>query len=275
MAKQTGFNSYSGKLGDTVGVHRKGGNFVRTAPKSVNMSENSLKSSKEFGYGSSACALIKKAFDPLMLRPFKGTLHNRLSEALRNVIRSGPTVMKGERNVFDGDLKLLKGFEFSDKAKLKNFFAVLPEVRLLNKELKLVLPNFIWKESLIKSPDKADYVVLGFGFGFLDFKNYTYVLELAPELRVGKKESFPGGSLSFPVPDAEEQAILIMMNVFFESISGKHRSKIDNQLYQGGAFLEAIHLRDGEVVAFEPEELREKYEKEKPVANLVWKIGEV
>src|SRR5690606_18511653 len=111
--------------------------------------------------------------------------------------------------------------------------------------------------------------------GFLDFKNYTYVFELAPELRVGKKESFPGGSLSFPVPDTEEQAILVMMNVFFEGISGEHRSKIDNQLYQGGAFLEAIHLRGGKVVTFEREELQEKHEKEKPVANLVWKIGGV
>lgn len=274
MAKQIGFNSYSGKLGNTVGVYRKGNSFVRTAPKSVNRSENTLKSSQEFGYGSTACALIKKAFDPLMLRPFKGSLHNRLSGALRNVIRSGPAAMKGERNIFDGDLKLLKGFEFNDKAKLAGFFTVLPKAELLNGELILTFPEFTWNKLLVKSPAKAEYVVLGFGFGFLDFKNYTYKLELAPELRVGKNEYFPGASLSLPIPDMEEQAILVMMNVFFGRISEGSFSKIDNQFYQAGAFLDVIHLRGGEVVHFEKKEVCEVFEEEKPEVNLVWKKGQ-
>ncbi|ADY51104.1 hypothetical protein Pedsa_0523 [Pseudopedobacter saltans DSM 12145] len=272
MGEQTGLISYSGKLGNTVGVRKKGGNFVRTVPKSVNMSENSFKSAKEFGYGSTACALIKTAFDPLMLRPFKGTLHNRLSEVMRKVIRSGPITMKGNRNVFDGDLSLLKGFEFNDKVRLNSFFRTLPEVGLVDKELRLSLPKFIWEELLTKVPAKANYVVLGFGFGFLDFKNYTYQLELAPELRIGKEEHFSGASLSFPVPDTEEQAVLVMMNVFFESATEKYRSKIDNQLYQGGAFLEAIHLLGGEVVTFENEEPHEVSEEDKPVGSLVWKM---
>lgn len=273
MATQDGLISYSGKLGNTVGYRRGKKHFNRSLPKEYNLSESSKNSGTEFGHGSTACKLTKTAFAPLMLRPFKRTLHNRLSEIFRKVIRSGPSVMKGQRSVFDGNISLLKGFEFSDKAKLESIFKPSPKINLANGEIKLDFPSFTW-DSLMGIPDHAERAVLSLGLAFLDFKNNIYDFNPAPELRIDKKSDFPGGSLVLPISEANELAILVMMTIFFESGTGKSNSKIDNQLYQAGAFLEAIHLRDGKAVIFEQEELPEETLSNESVPALVWSLNQ-
>ncbi|MFC5284821.1 hypothetical protein [Pedobacter alpinus] len=108
MAEQEGVLPYSGKLGDTVGYRRGKKHFKRAKPASYQPGEESQKSSAEFRTGSKACAILKQAIKPLILKHFRLELHNRLSAKLREIIRTGPIDKKGKRGVLDGDLKLLK-----------------------------------------------------------------------------------------------------------------------------------------------------------------------
>jgi hypothetical protein len=255
-------------LGNTVGYRRGKKSYSRLLPKAYNLSEESIKSGTEFGFGSTACVLTKSAFAPLMLRPFKKNLHNRLSEAFRKVIRSGPPAMKGKRGVFDGNIGLLKNFDFSDKVKFEDIINILPHIELVNKELKMDFPGFNW-DSLMRFPKNAERAKLGLGFGFLDFNNNTYDFKLAPELSIDKSNDFPGGNLVLPIPEAEELAVLVMMNIFFEDSTSQNAFKIDNQFYQAGIFLNAIHLRNGEMVIFEQEEIPKAKEKDKWAPDLV------
>lgn len=73
------------------------------------------------------------------------------------------------------------------------------------------------------------------------------------------------------VPAAKEQLILVVANLYFER--EKECWLIDQQLYQAGKCLAALHLRNGQRVIFEEEPLAQQALQEKPMPNLVWNLN--
>ena len=270
MATQEGIISYSGKLGDTVGYRRGKELYARKLNTHCALTNETQKSGAEFGYGSKACVLAKHALAPLMLRPFKAGLHNRLAEAFRKVIRSGPMAKKGQRTVYDGNVALLAGFEFNTKQYLASLLPLNFKLDYNEGKLNLAFDAIDWL-ALLRKPDKAGAVVLNLGVAFLDFTAATYHLKLAPAIKITNNAAFKGGSLNMEVPAAKEQLILVVANLYFER--EKECWLIDQQLYQAGKCLAALHLRNGQLVVFEPEPAVQQTPPEKPVPNLVWDLN--
>lgn len=269
MAIQQGIMPLLGKVGEQVGFRRNGKMFIKKATRSYEVTEESKKSGKEFGRGSSASALVRQAFEPLILLRFKADLHNRLSERFREVIRSGPVVHKGNRKVTDGDISLLKGFEFSSYTRFNKLVSFSPEVSISGTSISVTVPAMSWKEGL-NGPKNATRAVFGLVCGFFDFENGTCERLLCGDLVMEKQTAYVGGTVNISVPQHDEHVVLVMMNVFFGDIVGQRISRIDNRLYQAGIILDAAHIRKGKLVQFIPEELPEKQAKPVIQPDINW-----
>ena len=254
MAVQKGIMPFSGKVGELVGFSRNGEMFSRGVPGAYDLTEESKKSGKEFGRGSSASAQVRKAFDPLILTRFKTDLHNRLSERFREVIRSGPLSEKGYREVADGDVSLLKGFELSSYSRFHKLVSFSPVVSVSGTSVSVTIPHFDWKHGL-NGPGNATQAVFGLACGFFDFENGISQRLLSGDLVIEKNTPFAGAALDVPVPESPDQVVLVMMTVFFADGIGQRTSRIENRLFQAGILLDAAHIRHGKPVQFIPEEL--------------------
>ncbi|MBD3749096.1 MAG: hypothetical protein IE931_06335 [Sphingobacteriales bacterium] len=264
MGRQNGILPYVGKLGETVGYRRGKEHYTRKKTASYQPSEESLKSANEFGKGSSASALVRKAFKPLFFAPFEENLHSRLAEVFRKIMRSGPEALKGNRRVYDGNVSLLKGFECSTHAKLENLCTQWPGLSLNQQQLIIdFLP--IKVKNQIKWPPKADKALFMVGFAAFDFEQSSFQLSLSEPLTIEKTADFTGGQLAFNIPKQKEQIIMVMMNLRYRS-SGI----INNQKFLAGAIVDAFHLKEGKIVHFEPEEKALKPEPEEPIL-VQWK----
>lgn len=268
MAIQQGIMPFSGKMGEQVGVRRNGKLFIKKATRSYEVTQESKKSGKEFGRGSSASALVRQAFEPLILLRFKADLHNRLSERFREVIRSGPVLNKGNRRVTDGDISFLRGFEFSSYARFHKLVSFSPEVSISATSVSVTIPAMTWKEGL-NAPPNATRAVLGLAVGFFDFESGTSQKLLCGDLVLEKQTPFEGANVVIPVPK-NDQVVMVMMNLFFGDIVGQQISRIDNRLYQAGIILDAAHIRKGKLVQFIPEELPEKQVRSAIQPDISW-----
>lgn len=272
MAEQQGFLPYSGKLGDTVGYRRGKKHFKRARPRSYQPGEESLKSGAEFGTGSVGCALLKMAFAPLLLRAFSADLHNRLAGKLREVIRTGPLAKKGNRGIFDGNVSLLKSFEFNSKVNFQKLTRMHVNPNVTGKEVKVSIRPFEWAGT-IHPPKHGQHVKIGFCCVFADFNKSSFTAVKADDLRIERNEDFPGGRFKIAIPEEEELVVLLMMNIFFESNLGNNVYMIENKQYQAGIILDAVHLKNGEVVKFIEEELPKKDEEPLKQPDAFWELG--
>src|SRR5690606_19287669 len=200
MAEQQRFSTYSGKLGNMIGYRRGDKHYERMKTRSYQPGEESQKSGIEFGRGSKACALLKSAFAPLLLKAFSIDLHNRLSEKLRNIIRTGPISLKGDRVLFDGDLGLLRGFELNSKVRLSNLCTIPINTSVGTQQAEVAIPPFHWQD-YIKAPKKAKSIKIGMCCVFVDFNTNEYTAVKAEYLQIARNETFLGGRFKIAVPD--------------------------------------------------------------------------
>jgi hypothetical protein len=272
MAEQQGLLTYSGKLGETVGYRRGGKHFERAKPRSYQPGEESLKSGAEFGTGSTGCALLKMAFEPLLLRAFSEDLHNRLAGKLRVIIRTGPVAKKGKRGVFDGNVNLLKGFEFNSKVSFRKLTQMTMSTTVTAEEVKVSIRPFKWNGT-IQAPAQAQRVKIGFCCVFADFNSGSFTALRADDLQIERNKDFQGGRFKIAIPNNEELAVLLVMNIFFESDSGNRAYRVENKKYQAGIILDAVHIKNGEVVEFVTEELPKKEEEPQKPPDAYWELG--
>ena len=273
LAEQKGLFRFSGKLGNTVGYTRGKKYVQRTKPTAYQASKESIKSSLEFGYGSKACVLLKEAFKPLLLKSFKETLHNRLAGVLRNVIRSGPVALKGNRKVFDGNISLLKGFEFNANIPFQKLCSKLPKVDISETEVHLKLDSIVWKEHIL-APPSATQVKIGLICSFVDFNKDSYASILVGALKIESGKSLKGASLSIPIPQEQEMAMIIVANIYFESTNYSSEFIVGGKKFEAACIIETVHFKEGEPFVFMPEDIPESAQEDLINPDVFWEVEE-
>ncbi len=139
-------------------------------------------------------------------------------------------------------------------------------------EVKVSIRPFKWKNT-IHAPAQAQCVKIGFCCVFADFNRSSYTALRANDLEIVRGKDFPGGRFKIAIPKEEELAVLLMMNIYFESDLGSRVYRIENKKFQAGVILDAVHIKNGEVVEFVAEDLP-KIEEEPPKApDAFWTLG--
>jgi hypothetical protein len=250
MAEQEEMMSFSGSLGNTTGYKRGKKYFKRKKTGSYQPPVESLKSAGEFGKASKASALLRKAFKAYFLLPFIPDLHSRLSKVCAEVIRSGPIALKGKRQLFEGDLDLLKKFEFNIHRKFDSLSDLSIDV-IINQDLITisVLPFTIdYHDSLINSRAK-----IMIGFAWFNFAAQTFKVINSNPIYLPVEETFGGGKVKLTLPKNEDCTLIIMGNICFEniiSLNGNYGT-IGNRRFKAGKILHAMHFIKGTPHLFE------------------------
>ncbi len=124
--KQGRFHGKAGGL-----VYRTIGDIdvVQTMPRKAKQTQATKESSLEFGLGSNTAAEIRDVLWPAYHSPDKGMV-NRLTSVVVKCIRGSLTRGRGDRDLHDGDLTYLEGFQFNKNSPLGEVLSVRPEVRI-------------------------------------------------------------------------------------------------------------------------------------------------
>ena len=147
MAKQSGMYKIVGTIGDLTFLRTENGYEVRqkssltadriaTDPAFQRTRENMA----EFGHAGYAGKVLRTALRTLLQNAKDDDATTRLTGEMMKVLRADTTSARGARNVIDGDLTLLQGFDFNINGKLgQTVFA--PFSATINRIIKNGLPR--------------------------------------------------------------------------------------------------------------------------------------
>ena len=125
MARQKGIIKLKGTIGDITFYKTQDGHLARekggidaSRIASDPAFQRTRENGSEFGRAGKAGKLLRTAVRILLLNSADGRMVSRLTKAMINVLQADMTSIRGLRNVIDGEVDLLLGFEFNIRGKL-------------------------------------------------------------------------------------------------------------------------------------------------------------
>jgi hypothetical protein len=234
MAKQKGVFKIEGTLDDVTFYKSKDGYLVRekggvsadriaSDPAFARTRENQA----EFGRAGKAGKLLRIAIRPLLQSASDSRMVSRLHKAMMQVVKADSTSSRGQRNVLDGELQLLEGFEFNANGKLGQTFFVLftTSIDRAAGTLRIALPSFAPLQ-MISAPAEATHYQLVAGGGGVGFEDNTHTLQLYSSGILALTPT-PGAAsnIDFTVPAGTTHPLFLFMGIsFFQEVNGSHYS---------------------------------------------------
>jgi hypothetical protein len=270
MAVQKTIIPLSGKLDDKIFFYRDGKHLIRSGTEKYHLSVNSVRSSTEFGRSSAAAALVKHAFYPIVRSVADNKFSLRLTACFRNIISTAYNCPKGEREVHDGDISLLKDFQFNRYRTGSALCAIQPLVTIRPAEgIDISLPGFV-PGDVVTAPPQAAVMVIQLSCCACDFTKKNGVVARADDLPIYLHAAFPGGELHFPTDNIDNKILLVAIGFSFADKDGL---AFGGRKYTAGSIIEAALVRNGQIVPFNyPEEKPEPATQQPTTNRVAWKI---
>lgn len=230
MARQKGIVKLKGTLDDISFYKSKDGMLARTKggvdasriksdPAFARTRENGL----EFARAGSAGKLLRMAFRPQLLKASDGRVVSRLTKVMMAVVKADATSLRGERNVLDGELELLQGFDFNIDGKLSStlFATYATTIDRASGMLRVDVEDF-QPESGVLAPEGATHFRLVSGGASINFEGNSF------EVVTSQTAELPlsGGSvgvlaLANQLTAASTHPLFLVFGVeFFQEVNG-------------------------------------------------------
>lgn len=177
MAKQSGIFKIEGTIGDVTFYKSADGYMVRlkggvtgsriaSDPAFVRTRENGA----EFGRAGKATKLLRTALNSLLQNSADSRLSSRLTTEMMKVIKADETSTRGMRNVIDGEVDLLQGFEFNSEGKLTACLYAPYEATIdrVMGQLTVNVPSFV-PSHMIAAPGGSTHFKFVSGAAEVDF----------------------------------------------------------------------------------------------------------
>jgi hypothetical protein len=185
MARQRGIIKLDGTLDDITFQKTQDGyrakttgrvsaSKIATDPNFVRTRENMA----EFSRAGKAARLFKTAFQSKARKVGDSRVGSRLVAAMMKVLQQDATNDRGLRNVLDGDLGLLKGFDFNVHATVESSIAApfTASIDSLAGQAKINIPSFV-PEDMVKVPVGATHFIVFATVAEVDFENARYTVQ--------------------------------------------------------------------------------------------------
>ncbi|SES20339.1 hypothetical protein [Pedobacter rhizosphaerae] len=268
MATSNGIISLSGKLGDLIFYQTDKGVLVRQKQAKHKLSDNSKKSSTDFGEASKNATYIRNALKPLITWYKDGAAHNRLNKRLVEVFKTISSVQMGIKRLIGGDISLISGFEFNGATTVTNLLYKLPAINLTAAGLRLSLSRTeiaTW----CKYPPKATGLVLQSMVFRFQLRGSKYDVWQIQDLSVClDKLIYPGAALDVPMEHRGEWALFLCLGVYYKE--GEH--KIADRRYFACGITHAWHVKDGKKLSFTPR-VKETVVCNPATSGLTWEVN--
>lgn len=182
MAKQRGIIKLEGTIGDITFyksqdgmlARAKGGvdgNRIKTDAAFARTRENG----EEFARAGSAGKLLRMAFRSYLQNAADSRMVSRLTKEMMVVVKADATSTRGQRNVLDGELELLQGFDFNLEGKLSSTLFMVYEATIDRASglLEVAIPAFV-PGNVIAAPEGATHMQLVSAGGSIDFEGGVF-----------------------------------------------------------------------------------------------------
>lgn len=242
MAKQDGILPLIGAVDNLV--FQKTADGYRARKKSTNprtIGNRAREVMQEFGHAGSAGKVIRQAFVQVINNKGDSRLVSRLVQKLAEVIKTDTSHERGMRTIVDGNLSLLKGFEFNARAVLDTVF--YPESSLnidrANGTVTIGFAKFIPK-SAISAPRLTTHFKLTLAAAELDFLAKTSMTSTqSTSFLEWNDDELPSSSLQVSLTDGTNKVIMVTLSIeFFVLDVGKYKP-VEDKGYNAMRLIEA------------------------------------
>jgi hypothetical protein len=143
---------------------------------------------------------------------------------MMKVVKADATSVRGQRNVLDGELELLEGFEFNEGGKLtQTFFAPFTaNIDRPTGALSLLIPSFV-PNKMIVAPTEATHYQIVSGGGFIDFSTGIngITIHVSDVLPIGSDASTALDHSSDAGANNPNPLFLVLGISFLQEVNGK------------------------------------------------------
>lgn len=234
MAKQRGIFKAEGTIDEITFYKSKDGYLIRqkggiTAERMASdpAFERTRENQREFSRAGKAGKVLRGALRSLLMNAADRLLVSRLLTQMMKVVKADLTSDRGLRNVLDGELTLLEGFEFNEAGKLgQTLFAPFQAIiDRANSLVTLNVPSFVPINAIASPAEATHYQILSAG-GFIDFTTgtngivtkATEVLPIDSDPTVAISHVMDGGA------DATRPMLIVVGISFYQEVNGKNYS---------------------------------------------------
>ncbi|CAM3979955.1 hypothetical protein FLCU109888_12390 [Flavobacterium cucumis] len=184
MARQSGIIKLKGTIGDITFYKTQDGHLARekggveaSRIASDPAFQRTRENGSEFGRAGKAGKLLRTALRPLLLKASDGRMVSRLTQQMVKVIQMDAVSTRGMRNVIDGEIELVLGFEFNIRGKLGTslFAPFTTDIDRVAGTLDVSIPSFI-PANMIAAPSGTTHFKVISGGALIDFTGETYVV---------------------------------------------------------------------------------------------------
>jgi hypothetical protein len=183
-----------------------------------------------------ATKLIRTAFGGLLKDTTDARMTGRLNGALVKVIRADAVNNRGERNVIDGDLSLLQGFDFNKNAKLATrFFAPFTAaIDRASGTFTINIPAFV-PAHMIQAPEAATHFRLKAGGAAMDFEAKEYVAATSESANLALTDPQGALQLNIAVTPGNPKALLLIFGIEFMQVLNGFQNQMLDRAYNAMA----------------------------------------
>ena len=183
MAKQKGIIKLKGTIGDITFYKTQDGHLARekggidaSRIKSDPAFQRTRENGSEFGRAGKAGKVLRTALRALLLNSADGRMVSRLTQQMVKVIQADLVSERGLRNVIDGEVDLLVGFEFNIRGKLGTslFAPFVGTIDRVTGEISVDLASFI-PVNMIAAPGGTTHFKIISAGAEIDFEAETFI----------------------------------------------------------------------------------------------------
>ena len=242
MAKQKSIIKLEGTIGDISFYKSKDGYLARerggitaeriaTDPKFQRTRENGA----EFGRAGKAGKLLRTALKQVIQNTADGRMTSRLAKEMVRVIKADLVSERGLRNVLDGELELLTGFDFNEQGKLSTtiFAPYSATIDRVSGLLSIEFPPFDPAIGILAVPNATHFRLKAAG-AMIDFEKETYITASSTSDALPVKE--PIGDpvqLSCQLEENSGQPLFLVLGIEFVQIVNGREYLLTNGAYNG------------------------------------------
>jgi hypothetical protein len=232
MAKQTGIIKLKGTIGDISFYKTKDGYLARgkggvekdrieNDPAFQRTRENG----SEFGRAGNAGRVVRTAFKMLLRNTSDNRITSRLTGEMLKVIQADSTNVRGERNVLNGDLKLLEGFEFNVNGALGStlYAGYTTNINRETGEAVVAIQEFVPQDNVV-GPEGATHFALISGGAEINFEEESFNLATAKseQIEIGP-QSQAALNLTNALTAGSTLPIFLLLGIeFYQEVNGMY-----------------------------------------------------
>lgn len=186
--------------------------------------ERTRENGAEFGRAGAAAKLLRTSLRVLILHSADGRMASRLTREMVKVVRADETNARGMRNVLDGEVELLQGFEFNQNGKLSRtlFAPYTTTIDRVAGSVEVDIPAFV-PGNRIAAPQGSTHVKLVAAGLEVDFENGQYVVNTSESALIpwGPQNQAAIQLVNAVTPASDKPLFLAFGIEFYQEVNGQ------------------------------------------------------